>query len=400
MRVLHVGAGNLFGGIEVNLLTLARFRHECPEMDAEYGFCYDGKPANELRTLGVNVHIFGPARYSRPWTVVAARRRLAETLHERAFDAVICHETWVHGLFAPVVGRAGIPLVFWAHDRHPGSGGWLEWLARRNRPAQVICNSRYSAETIPRFWPGVPCEVVYCPVAPLPKPNDGARAAFRRQQGAADDVVVIVQVGRWEPHKGHIAHIEALAKLRDLPGWACWQVGAPQRAEEIAYFERVQALAQNRRIADRVNFLGWQRDLGTVLAAADIYCQPNIRPEPFGITLVEALYAGLPVVAANEAGPREIVTEECGVLAPPGDAAALAEALRAIICTPDRRALLGRGGPARAKAICEPARGLSNFWAILARQGGEADPQVTILANAQNFPNGAPARESDSIALR
>jgi glycosyltransferase involved in cell wall biosynthesis len=356
-RVLHLGAGNLFGGIEVNLLTLARFRDACPDMRTEFGFCFDGKAAAELRQLGCAAHLFGAARLSRPWTVLAARRRLRQLLAGTSYDAVVCHETWVHTLFAPEVHRLGIPLVFWAHDRHTGAGGWLKRLARRQRPDRVVCNSRYSAETMPAFFPGVPCTVIYCPVAPPPRPAaEGSRAEFRRRCDTAEGAVVIVQVGRWEPHKGHLAHVEALGRLRDVPGWVCWQVGAPQQPPERAYQEEVVAAAHKNGVAERVRFLGWQPDLGAVLAAADIYCQPNVRPEPFGITLVEALYAGLPVVASAEAGPLEIVTPDCGALAPPGDVPALSRALGDLVSDPARRGRLGERGPARAGALCDPTQ--------------------------------------------
>src|SRR5262245_52313911 len=124
-RILHLGAGNLFGGIEVNLLTLARFGAACPDMTTDYGFCFDGKAADELRKAGCTVHVFGAARLSRPWSVMAARRGLRALLCGTRYDCVICHETWAQTLFAPVVRRRGIPLAFWAHDRHDGKGGWL-----------------------------------------------------------------------------------------------------------------------------------------------------------------------------------------------------------------------------------------------------------------------------------
>ncbi|MFO0850421.1 MAG: glycosyltransferase family 4 protein [Gemmataceae bacterium] len=361
MRVLHLNAGNLFGGIEVNLLTLARFAHLCPGTAADYGVCFDVAAAAGLRAAGATVHVLGGVRLSRPWTVLAARRRLAAVLRRTRYDVVVCHEAWVHAVFAPVVRRAGPRLVFWAHDRHPAPLGWLDRLAARTRPDRVVVNSQYSAAA--GLFPGVPSEVVYCPVAPLPVTAD--RAAVRRRFDTPADAVVIVQVGRWERHKGHLAHVAALGRLRELPGWVCWQVGAPQRPAESAYQAEVRAAAGRAGVADRVRFVGWQPDLGAVLAAADVYCQPNTAPEPFGIALVEALYAGLPVVASDEAGPREIIAPECGILAPPGDVAAVADALAGLIRDPARRRALGRAGPPRARALCDPATQLGKLAAAL-----------------------------------
>ena len=99
--------------------------------------------------------------------------------------------------------------------------------------------------------------------------------------------------------------------------------------------------------------------------AADVHCQPNSGPEPFGIVLVEALYAGLPVVTSGLGGAAEIVDQTCGVLTAPGDAEAVAAALRSLIQDPSRQRALGIAGPSRAESLCDPARVLRRlhaFW--------------------------------------
>ena len=95
-----------------------------------------------------------------------------------------------------------------------------------------------------------------------------------------------------------------------------------------------------------------------MLGAADIFCQLNASPEPFGIVLVEALAAGLPVVTAASGGAREVVDESCGELVAPGDSRALARVLGALVADAGRRRRLGEHGPARAAGLCDPARQL------------------------------------------
>lgn len=365
MKILHLGAGNLFGGIEVNLVTLARHRDACPQLQAEYGFCFEGKVAQELRTVGVPANTFGAVRFSRPWTVLAARRRLAAHLRLHCYHAVICHESWVHAVFAPVVRKCGIKLVFWAHDRPTPNRNWIQRLAQRTPPARVIVNSQYSAGGVGDFFPTVPCQVIYCPVAPLPRTPGLTREGVRERLATPAGAIVIVQVGRWEPHKGHIKHLEALANLAQIPDWVCWQVGQPQLPIEQAYQDEVRTTADRLGIADRVKFLGWQPDLGDILAASDVYCQPNIRSEPFGISIVEALYSGLPVVASDEAGPAEIITPNCGCLIPPGDVTSLTAALKILLHEPDRRQMLGNEGKSRAAELCDPAQQLQRLAAWL-----------------------------------
>src|SRR5437868_946306 len=115
MRVLHVNSGNLFGGIETLLVTLARWRSLCPAMEPEFALCFEGRTSEELRQTGALVHPLGAARISRPWTVWRARRALARVLADGRYDVVISHGSWNHALFGPVARRRGLPLAFWFH---------------------------------------------------------------------------------------------------------------------------------------------------------------------------------------------------------------------------------------------------------------------------------------------
>ena len=73
MRVLHVGAGNLYGGIETLLFTMARYRHLCPDMAPEFALCLDGRLERELIGQGVQFHDVGEVRIRYPLSVWRAR---------------------------------------------------------------------------------------------------------------------------------------------------------------------------------------------------------------------------------------------------------------------------------------------------------------------------------------
>ena len=103
------------------------------------------------------------------------------------------------------------------------------------------------------------------------------------------------------------------------------------------------------------------------MRAADVHCQPNSVAEPFGLTYVEALYSGLPVVTTANGGALEIVTEKCGILVPPGNPDALRGALASVIQHPELRMRLGAAGPSRAAQICDPARQLATLAEVLSR---------------------------------
>jgi glycosyltransferase involved in cell wall biosynthesis len=189
---------------------------------------------------------------------------------------------------------------------------------------------------------------------------------LRAELDTPRDAVVIIQVSRMQPLKGQRMHLEALGKLRDMPDWVCWQVGGAQRTEEARYLGELMRAAEELGIADRVRFLGQRHDVGKLLAAADVFCQPNTLPEGFGITFVEALYAGLPVVTTAIGGAMEVVNESCGMLVQAGDSSALADALRLLLCNSELRERLGGAGPERALSLSDPAAQVARLADMLA----------------------------------
>jgi glycosyltransferase involved in cell wall biosynthesis len=368
VRVLHLNAGNLFGGIETYLLTLARCRDLAPNMESHFGLCFPGRLRDDLLSIGVAVYDLGPVRLSRPWTVLAARRRLMRLNRRARFDAVVTHGCWPHAVFAPAARRTGARLVNAVHGdlSRPGR---IDRRAARTPPDLVIANSYFTAGPAQILFAPAPVEVVYLPV---PAPDLGDRRSIRQpardELGTPSVAVVILQASRLERWKGHAVLLEALARLKDVPGWEAWIVGGPQKAGEAELLDELLAIAKRRAFACRVRFLGQRSDVPRLMAAADIYCQPNTEAEPFGLAIVEALYAGLPVVASALGGPCEIVDPTCGILAPPNDPTAVAAALKELILNPTRCRELGAAGPMRAASLCDPARALTDLAAAIARR--------------------------------
>ena len=118
-------------------------------------------------------------------------------------------------------------------------------------------------------------------------------------------------------------------------------------------------------MSDRVRFAGERHDVPALLTAADIYCQPNIRPEAFGISLLEAQGAGLPIVTSSFGGALEIVDEACGLLVAPHDIDGLAAALRRLISDASLRARLGQAARTRASVLCDLGRQMQRIHDVL-----------------------------------
>ena len=364
LRVLHCSSGNMHGGVETFLSTLARQRGLNPDLEPEFALGFEGRLSADLRNAGSTVHVLGPARFSRPWTVWQTRQRLRRLLASSSIDVVVCHGCWPHLLFGPAARRGGCPLVFWMHDLALGTH-WLDRGAARTPPDLALVNSHCTAGALPRLFPAAPREVLYYPVAAADLDPNEARATIRAELATPAEATVVLQACRLERWKGHVLLIAALGRLRDRPGWAAWIAGGAQRPAECAYLDELRAAVNTLGIADRVRFLGQRPDVPRLLAAADIHCQPNSGAEPFGIAFIEALHAGRPVVTTRLGGAAEIVDDSCGLLVTPDDSAALSVALARLIDEPETRMRLGAGGPARARALCDPSQALSRLETLL-----------------------------------
>lgn len=370
VRILHVYSGNLWGGIESFLATVARNAALVPEMQSEFALCFDGRLKRELASLGAPLTDLGPVRTRTPWSVVRARRTLRRLIADRKFDVVVCHSAWAQALFGGLPRTLGVPEVFYLHDR-VRSGHWLERWAARHPPDWSIVNSEFTRSGLRELFPGERASVVYYPIeARGAQLSPDERRAIRAELGATDETVLIVQACRMQPWKGHERLLRALARLHAPTVWFCILVGDAQRPAERAYRAKLEREARALGVTARVRFLGQRDDVPHLLAAADVHCQPNGEPEPFGIAFVEALQASLPTVTFDMGGPREIVTPAVGRLV--SDDCGLASALEELVNDVELRRRLGAAGPARAAELCDPRARLSELATLLGRVAGSS----------------------------
>ncbi len=342
------------------LAAIAKYRDAEPRLTHDFALCFRGRLWNELESFGVLPHDLGKVRLRNPLSVYLARRRSAKLMREQAYDVVITHACWPHIVFAPVVRRTKTRLVNWVHDALAGTHR-IERTASKTPPDLAIANSRHTAATISTVFPNVRREVIHCMIDRPALHCDENRDSIRKSVGTPAEATVLLQVSRMESWKGHRVLLEALAQMRSSQDWVLWIVGGAQRPSEIAYEAELKALANKMNIADRVKFLGQRPDVSRLMFAADLFCQTNASPEPFGVVFVEALYAGLPVVSSNFGGATEIIDESCGVLVPPNDPASLAKTLTTMIADESLRHRLSQAGPARANLLCDPANRLKQF---------------------------------------
>lgn len=371
MRVLHLHSGNQFGGIERLLSVLAQYNNRESGLTHAFGLCFEGRSAVELRHHGVRVTSLGPVRLSRPHSILRARAAAQRLLDQEKPDVVITHLPWSRVVFAPVLRRTGTREVHWVHGASP-SRTWLDRLADRSRPDAVVYNSQFTATVSSNRYSGIPSRTLYDPVT-VPRPAE-PRSAVRERCATDPESLVIVQISRLDPSKGHLDLVEAARLLPNAIPWVIWLAGGPNTPAQRRYYQRLQETVGHLGLAHRFRFLGEVADVSSMLHASDIFCHPSRTGESFGIVFVEAMCAAVPVVATDVGAASEVVTPDCGILVPVLDPGSLSEALTTLAGSPDKRHEAGAAGRRRSLALSDPAARIADLREAL-RSFAERDPR-------------------------
>jgi glycosyltransferase involved in cell wall biosynthesis len=274
---------------------------------------------------------------------------LIRVVRERDIDVV-----HVSGFKATMLGRAaalatGRATVLHIHDARP-MPPWVRPIQRHLAPHtdMAVAVSQAMRQTAIDDY-GMPPErvrVLYNGVlsqAYARVPADAGRR-IRQELGLPQEARLIGIVGRVEPGKGVRPLLHAMPAIRAAcPDAALLVVGdGPIR-------KQCESLTADLGIAAAVRFTGYRGDVPELLAAMDVMAAPATAAEGLGYAVLEAMSAGVPVVASRCGGPAEcLVHGESGLLVPMGDVAALAEALTGVL----RDARLGEqlGAAARARS--------------------------------------------------
>lgn len=317
----------------------------------------DGPIADDLRAVGACVEILAMAESTRglsrervtpttlPFAAIAASGSttvaLARRLRALRPDAVHANSLKAGVLVGPAARAVGVPLVWSVRDRLaddylPRSAAALARWCVRVFPAAVIANSDTTRATV-----GAGAKVVT-----IPDPYDAPESPGIGDPHAG---LRVVMIGRIAPWKGQDVVLDAFAAAFPDGDASLVIVGAALFGEDE--FERsLPTRATVLGIADRVTFTGFVDDVAGVLAGADIAVHASVIPEPHGQVVIEAMAAGVPVIAAAAGGPAEIITDGVdGMLVAPGDVDALARALERLAADAALRAELRVGGRRRAQ---------------------------------------------------
>jgi glycosyltransferase involved in cell wall biosynthesis len=152
--------------------------------------------------------------------------------------------------------------------------------------------------------------------------------------------LVVGMIGEITPAKGQEEFIRAAAALAHQRDDVEFLIVGDEHNERRSFTQRLQQIAREADLADRVNFVSRVDDVRWAFAALDVFVLPSWN-EAFSIVLIQAMAAGVPVIASQIGGPAEIVTDGVtGLLAPPRQVDALAEKIQQLLDDKDLRARL------------------------------------------------------------
>lgn len=249
-----------------------------------------------------------------------------------------------HSSKAGLVGRiaafiSGVPSVFTAHGWAFTGGASLarklvaipsEWVAARTG-GDIICVSNYDRDLARHYR--------IAPDARLHTVWNGIDDVAERAIPGERSEPVVTMVARFAAPKDHATLLTAMSMLGALP-WRLRLVGdGPMLVE-------AQGLAASLGVASRVEFLGARSDVASLLASSDIFVLAS-RFEGLPISILEAMRAGLPVVASDVGGVPELVDSQSGIRVPVSDSPALASALAGLLSDPEGRVRMGDNGRTR-----------------------------------------------------
>jgi glycosyltransferase involved in cell wall biosynthesis len=336
--IAHVDAERGFSGGELQVFLLMSGLRELGHRNVL--LCPPGSlGAGEAGRLGIECHTVRMRNAFDATSILSLRRWLVRSGADLA-HLHTSRATWLGGLAARA---ARVPAITTCRMERKFKRGWRMRFIYESLVRQVVAISPDIAASLAAA--GVPkdrCRVVRSAVDPAMLAPSGAREQVRAQLGVEPDDRVLLTLAALIPRKALDVLLDALALLAEegRRPWL-WIAGdGPQRGE-------LEAQTIRLGLQEQVCFLGRRADVGDLLAACDVFVLPSHR-EGLGVAALEAMAAGRPVVATAVGGLQEAVVDgRTGLLVPPADAPALADALGRLLHDDSLREGLGAAGPGR-----------------------------------------------------
>ena len=271
--------------------------------------------------------------------------QLHRAVKHHAIDLIHANSLSV-ALLGGIVARINrIPILM--HKRYATSYGILDRLCERLLQRVILV----SEATRWDFAPEVKQTLIYNGVdldafQASPKEVETLRRELFPDPSDASTLAGVVT--RITPEKGIHFLVRAIAELKRKTAIKLLIVGGPYFQKDVDYMDSLKREVADLGVEDSVIFTGFLSDTRIVMSLLDIVLVPSIIPEACPRTIIEAMAVGKPVIATPLGGSKELVTPETGMLVPPEDASAIAEAVAALTTDPERLRIMGEAAHRRA----------------------------------------------------
>ena len=218
---------------------------------------------------------------------------------------------------------------------------------------RIVCVSKAVRASLLKEAPRLAKKSIVVYNAVSPPTNGGLKqeARFRQEIGVPLDAMLVGMVGRLLHWKGQEVLADAAALvLKKHPDVHFVAVGS-YFGDESHYLQKLQSRLNKLGIESRFHLAGYHSNVTEVYCALDIFVLPSTKPEPFGRVTVEAMTQGRAVIATNHGGTCELIQDGVtGMLVPPSDPIALADAIETLLADPTLCESMGKAAATFAKA--------------------------------------------------
>lgn len=343
MHVVHLIDVLRLGGAQTLLATFA-----------EAAPCYDVQTtvialrhdpgfvvADDLRAFGVDVHFVSSRSLLDPVPVA----KIARLLRHGEYDVLHTHLTYAN-ILGPLIGRlARLPVVSTLHNAEPDKlrgRDPLEAWALRYGANRIVAVGDIVAHANRQRLRGRQVEVVANAVPSMPRLSNAEREAVRAEFVDDATTTILLAVGRLTQQKGYDDLLTAFSIVHASHPRAILLI-AGTGSEHDALASQIEELGLERF----AKLLGPRSDIPRLLAASDIFVSSS-RWEGLPVAVLEAMAAGLPVVATAVGDILTVLDSSTGILVPAQEPTRLAEALRSLLDSPDLQRQLGDAARSRA----------------------------------------------------
>lgn len=334
IRVLFLNQTTEIGGAEKVLFLLAKelmSRGHCPVIGAPgYGPLSDLAVSHGITFEEIDIPRI--KRQANPfilstnlWECMKARMEILQIVAKHEVDLI--HVNHLRALIPLLLDAMGRPVIWHVHDvfRDKLSNRLLLRVAGR-KVKRAVCVSKFVASNLMSLgFPSEKCSVLHNAIEPAQGRDD--RASVRRRLGIPENARLVGSIGQIVPWKGQDILIKAASRIVTVYPDTCFViVGKAFPGERETFEKKLKRMVEEKGLSGKFYFVGFQKDVLSIMSALDVLVHTSIKPDPFPTVLLEGLVAGAAIVASNIGGVPEIIKDrKNGILVEPGNPDALAK---------------------------------------------------------------------------